>query len=443
MACIRTIGILIIGVIIILIIIHCSKYTYKEHFSGASTTPNNSPQPRKQHKPNLSPRGPPIDCTNSMFPPPPSNIPPSAYAQLMSPLILTSENNPVTNPTMHLDSKGGYFYDFYSDKKICNTPSYIRASSNDTCAEYGIGEMAEGPPGYQFCVCEAKTRNDNTKLNKDKITKDNITANNISIGIGAVCTADSQCCSNHCASVPGQFSKMCLCPNGQRWSEYMNICVPVYHPNNGNWSSMYDNHVEVYRPPPVGSAITTGKLCASNKECSLGEYCTPDNFCASGIIPTTEKDGNYYTIGANCQTNDQCANNMICNEGTCSCESPLIFEWSSRTCQCANGALSLNDDKKCVKPSTITRQICPTKLPAFAKGWNDCGLGEKFNPSTNQCLCVSDLDTIHKGKVGQGGICRDNDDCALGYCKEISGISVCVEPQNIPIFDLATQYYSY
>ena len=376
----------------------------------------------------------------AMYPPGPANVPPSAYAALVAPRILTSINNPPTAPTLHDDPRSGYNYDFYNDKYVCNTPWSLPASSNDSCAQYGIGEMMEGPPGHQFCVCEAKFKEGG------KVPSRTPNADNVVIGVGAVCTKDQQCCTQYCATMPGQFSKMCNCPPGLTWDPEGNRCVGAYRRDQGPFSSMYDDHVESYRPPPPGSIPSSGKLCASNRECGLGEACTPDNFCASQLInamsggpSALEHADNYFNIGANCQADEQCGNNMRCLQGVCACPEPLMYEWYSRMCQCPDGALTLADGQ-CVKPSQVRRTFCPSVPPAFARGWQDCGLGEIFVAGSNQCVCQTNLETIHPGRIGRGGKCENSSQCASGSCQNVSGISVCVEPQE-PVWDIAMAEY--
>lgn len=373
---------------------------------------------------------------SSLFPPGPNTTPPSAYAQLVAPKVLTSENNPPTMPTL----KAGPWETTYSDKFVCNTPWSLPAYNNDSCAQYGIGEMAMGPPGHQFCVCETKLKSG------EKVGKSIPNSDNIVIGVGAVCTKDSQCSTNYCGTRPGQFSKMCLCPPGLEWDDEGQKCMGKFRPGNEDWSSIYDEHVDSHRPPPAGSIPTNGKLCASDKDCGLGEACTPSNFCASQLIDSMsggasalEHADNYFNIGANCQTDEQCANNMQCLNKKCSCPDPLVYEWYSRTCQCVDGSKSFVDGK-CVKPSQITRKFCPSTPPSFARGWQDCGLGEVFVPGSNACACVTDLTTIHPGKIGAGGKCQDSNQCSSGSCQNVSGISVCVEP-TVSLARIAAEEY--
>lgn len=373
---------------------------------------------------------------SALFPPGPRTTPPSAYAELEAPKILTSENNPQTSPTL----KAGKWGTTYSDQHVCNTPWSLPAYNNDSCAQYGIGEMAKGPPGHQFCVCETKLKNG------QKVGRSIPTSENIVIGVGAVCTQDSQCSTNYCGTRPGQFSKMCLCPPGLEWDDDNQKCIGGFQPNPDEWSTIYDEHVESWRPPPEGAIPSSGALCASNKDCGLGEACTPDNFCASQLIDAMsggasalEHADNYFNIGANCLTNEQCANNMECLNYRCSCPQPLVYEWYSRTCQCVDGSKTpLNG--QCVKPSQIPRTFCPTTPPSFAKGWQDCGLGEVFVPGSHACACVTDLKTIHPGKIGAGGKCQDSTQCSSGNCQNVDGVNVCVEPQ-VSLAKIAAEEY--
>lgn len=372
----------------------------------------------------------------SFFPPGPSEVPPTAYAQLMAPKVLTSESNPPTSPTL----KAGPWQTTYSDKFVCNTPWSLPAYNNDSCAQYGIGEMADGPPGHQFCVCNAKLRDGKG------VEHSSPTSENVVIGVGAVCTQDSQCSTNYCGTRPGQFSKMCLCPPRLRWNEEGQKCIGTFAPDQGSWSNIYDEHVESYRPPPEGSIPSNGKLCASDKDCGLGEACTPGNFCASqlinamsGGVSALEHADNFFNIGANCQTNEQCANNMQCLNNRCSCPQPLTYDWTSRTCQCADGSLELSNGQ-CVNPSQIPRIFCPSTPPSFARGWQDCGLGEVFVPGSNACACVTNLKTIHPGKIGAGGKCQNSNQCESGTCKNVDNINVCSEP-SISVAKVAIERY--
>jgi hypothetical protein len=375
---------------------------------------------------------PSADC-KAMYPLAPTEVPQSAYAELMAPLILTSENNPPTAKTLHDSPGGGYSYDFYNDKYVCNTPWNMTASSNDSCAQYGIGERAEGPPGHQFCVCNAQMKNG------QPIGSSKPSASEIVISVGSVCTQDSQCCTNFCGNVPGQFSKMCMCEPGFKWDEDSGECVGMYTGNQGGFSSMYDDRVESFRPPPKGAVPTNGKLCASHKECGLGEACTPSNFCASQLLPTTETYGNKFDIGANCTSDDQCGNNMICSDGNCACPDPLIYSWSSHTCGCVDGSKSQLGNS-CVKPSELPRKFCPTTPPGFSRGWQDCGLGEVFVAGSGACACVTDLTTFHQNRIGKGGRCETTAQCRAGECKKIGDISVCLEPSD-SLWNLAVSTY--
>lgn len=367
------------------------------------------------------------DCSG-MFPPSPVTIPPSAYSKLVTPYILSSADNPNTSVTMHDVSDNSF--NFYSDKFVCNTPWKMRAYNNDSCAQYGIGEMAEGPAGNQFCVCEAKYKNGG------KIPSNMLNSDNIVIGVGGVCTKDSQCCTNNCTSMDGQFSKMCSCPKGQRWDIDSEKCTTEFYPHDSNFSTMYDSTVETYPKIPSGTAITTGKLCGSNSECSLGEACTPDNFCASQLIPDNERDGNKFRLGANCTATNQCANNLECVGGRCKCPSALMYNNISRYCECPGGEL-IYSQGKCIAGDQVKRTVCPTNAGTFVSGISQCGLGERFNPSTNQCICTADL---HSKKIGQGGKCISSQQCSSGACLDVAGVSVCIEPKE-SLWDLSKAVY--
>lgn len=415
-----------IGIFVLLIVLILGVKLSSKRIAIRETYVGNTPSVNKNRIQDSS------NSCGEMYPPAPTEMPQSAYAELMAPLVLSSAKNQPTARTLD-DSKGGYSYDFYSDKYVCNTPWSMTASSNDSCAQYGIGERAEGPMGHQFCVCEAKLKNGNS------IGTIKPSASEVTIGFGAVCTEDSQCCTNYCGETQGQFSKMCKCPAGLQWDSVAQSCVGTYIADQGGFSSMYDDRVESYLPPPFGAIPTSGKLCASNGECGLGEACTPDNFCASQLMPTTETYGNQFNVGANCDTSDQCANNMQCMNGVCACPDPLIYEFSSHDCQCVDGSKSPLGNT-CVKPSVLPRRFCPTVPPGFSRGWKDCGLGEVFIPGSNACACVTDLTTIHPGKIGKGGKCENTSQCKSGECRKMNDISVCVEPSD-PLWSLAVSEY--
>jgi hypothetical protein len=363
------------------------------------------------------------DCTG-MFPYPPTTTPPTAYGQLVAPMILSSSDNKDIPNTM-LD-------DVYSDKYTCHTPWSLRCSTNDSCAQYGIGESCEGPEGSKFCVCESKYKNSDKQILADTVTDDNIV-----IGVGGVCSKNEQCCTNTCSNMPGIFSKTCICPQGKRWDIDSGLCVEQFYSSDTgqfskviDYSSYYNNPVHgpvpTFQPIPKGSIESVGKLCISTSECSLGEACTPDNFCASQLIPDIERDGNKFFAGAKCENSDQCTNNLQCSDNVCSCADPLIFDYTSRTCQCSDGTKVLNNGE-CKDPNQVKRHMCPTTPPAFSLSITECGLGERFNPSTKQCMCVANL---HSQKINQGGLCENDQQCYFGKCSKIGDVNVCVSPNT-------------
>lgn len=362
-----------------------------------------------------------------IFPPPPDVMPQSAYAALVTPFIPSSASNPEIPNNMHEDLTGGS--NFYSDKFVCKTPWRMRAFNNDSCAQFSIGESAQGPEGNKYCVCEA--------VPKDGRNDKELTPDNIVISIGGVCSEDSQCCTGRCGSVPGQFSKSCQCPQEESWNGDLGRCIANFNPNKGAYSTIWDNSSNEYYPQvPAKTALTTGKLCSSQRECGLGESCTPDNFCASQVVPDKETYGNKFFAGANCTADSQCANNLNCINGQCACKAPLIFEWLSARCQCADGSMSLSNGV-CMPPSQVPRTICPSLPGSFTSGISGCGLGERFNPSTMQCMCSADL---HTGKIERGGKCIDSSQCKTGGCYNYAGTRVCIEPESA-LYELAVAEY--
>jgi hypothetical protein len=372
-----------------------------------------------------------VNCAGA-FPPAPSVVPQSAYAELVTPLILSSANNPDRPPTMNMQTGQ------YSDKFVCNTPWKLRAFNNDSCAQYGIGEAAQGPEGNKFCVCEAKYKaGPNGGAGGGAVKPSSPNASNIVVGEGAVCTEHSQCCTGNCVAVPGQFSKMCVCPNGSVWNSNNNKCIPEYAVSPGAFSGMYDNSNGDYYPePPRGAAPSTGKLCGSNAECGLGEACTPSNFCASMIAADNNTYANKFLIGANCKSDVQCANNMDCIGGVCACKKPLMYEFTSATCQCPDGTKELSGGR-CMPPDQVPRKLCPSIPPSYSPNAGGCGLGEQFNFSTNQCMCVADL---HTGKINHGGMCTSSNQCKWGTCQNVDGYNVCID-HNTSLYKLAMEEY--
>jgi hypothetical protein len=388
-------------------------------------------------------------------------MPPSAYGKLVTPLILSSADNKSMKPTMHPDPKGGW--NFYSDKYVAATPWKQECVDNDGCAQYGVGEMCEGPEGHRFCVAEAWF-----KSSGGKITKPTLMSSDVVIGVGAVCSEHGQCCTNNCVEMAGQYSKMCMCPKGSRWSEEQNQCVGAMQPglemcdivedpatkkkvkvcNQWNdYERWWDPAAEAYTPLPKGVPQQAGTLCRSHLDCGIGYGCNPDGFCASQIIPDKERDGNRINHGGNCETTDQCANNIEClpappvAEGKqagkiCQCPRGQIFDFNSRTCQCPDGTM-VYQHGKCIPPDQATRKLCPSAETAVCATNSDCGLGEYCNISTNQILCAADL---HTGMILQKGNCTDSSQCKTGKCMNVGGAMVCVEPE-ISAFKYAVQQY--
>lgn len=375
------------------------------------------------------------DC-NSVFAPAPTTMPQNAYANLMTPYMKKSDNNPDTKPT--IDCSTGDKFNCTTDAKVCNTPWHIRAITPDTCAQYGIGESVSGPEGDTRCVCEARLKGSKGKL--EKLDKKSLTADNIVIGINGVCTNDSQCCTGRCASMAGFDAKICQCPPGQFWNMAENKCV------YNNWDAFPYPLQLPTDSTKSQTCLTTGKWTLSTADCSLGEAVTPDGFCACQVVPSGNYQEGKFMAGAKCTDSNQCINNLECaadknGKGTFVCQPPkgLILEHDLDTnmyATCPNTEETWDPaQQKCVPFDQVKRVICPSKPTDTCNGNLSVGLGEYCDIPTHKAICAAN---IHTGAIYEGGRCTDNSQCdskqcmhhkdGFGFCapSRIAKISGCV-----------------
>lgn len=367
------------------------------------------------------------------FPPPPLTTPPSAYAQLVSPLMKMSDKNPLIETNMKNSQQAQRTFDFYSDKRICATPVAMgMCSSNDSCAQYGIGESCDGPVGSRQCVCVAK-------MNNDKPV----------IAVGGVCTENSHCITNYCADIPGQFSKMCQCPSDFIYDLDIGQCVPEFAPRSVqggiNLNIPQDlgitEHYATSRAPPKGACMTVGKITRNGADCSLGEAVTPDGFCACQLVNAGKIEENKITVGGNCDNSSQCISTGICfqspeeNRKTCKCPKGLVYQWSSESCVCPNSDQVWDVSmQKCVYPQDKHRALCNSSPNFKCSSNNDCGIGEICDPATRTCYCNSNL---YSDKIHGGAKCSNDAMCASGVCEHVKGQTVCKNVPRNNLFDLA------
>lgn len=379
----------------------------------------------------------------------PQNMPPSAYAQLVQPQILSSANNPPTSPNFnYINTVNSQVQNTNPQNELaCNTPWSQNCVNNDACAMFGVGESCSGPVGNQFCVCQSSLKNGKPVESGKKVK-----ANDVVVGVGGVCTNNEQCCTNYCGKQVGQFSKLCKCPsnlvfNNQElkcecpvgtfldhkeincldfWSDIGEcVCPEGYDLIDGK--CVLDSCVDL--PKPLNDKIceTSGKLCGSTSECSLGEYCDSNGQCLC-MVTNYEQNNQYGTFlgGANCSTDDQCAHNMVCTSknsktgfGICNCPEGLYYNndlgYKSWYCTCPDSRQSVDPlTKKCTNNDDFKRALCPSTLDSpIKKSQAECGLGELFNPVTGKCYCGGD---VHTGKIFKGANCINNQQCELGNC---------------------------
>ena len=233
--------------------------------------------------------------------------------------------------------------------RVCMTPEYQICSSNDTCAQFGgVGEYcnmgdAKNPfnmkAGLQVCTCNVTPEG---KINN-----------------GAVCTQDDQCKSGICREGLGMFSKQCLSeldaiiespnnpslipPSGEGWNIFYD--PKTTGPANKFAEETINSKGEYLVNGSFQPLDTVGKLCTNTMECSEGEACNGDGFCASQLVNFTENDGGYYKFGGKCSETSQCTGNLICAEedgmsitrgydqkNTCICPKGMYYEQNGRQC---------------------------------------------------------------------------------------------------------------
>jgi hypothetical protein len=364
------------------------------------------------------------NCNNSF--PPSTGISDKPLAALNSPLM-TSHNNPTNvkpsdklNATTNLPT--------YSDKFVCNTPWNMNCVTNDSCAQFGIGESCQGPQGQQFCVCQTKHNDGITKLSKPTPYTENMI-----IDLGGVCTQDNQCISGYCKDIYGQFSKMCSCPDNTQFDEQSKKCILIPQ-------SVPDIS------PPAGSCTTSGKSCKANSQCSLGEACTPDGFCACQLVRPGRAEENKVSVGGNCAMDTQCVKSAICknNNGskTCQCPPQFVYDWSTNTCKCPmNGDVWDSIQKKCVPPQELKRTLCPTSTSFQCASNAQCGLGEYCDMVTQKCVCT--MNTYLSGYIEMGGKCDSDRQCSSGKCVQNGGAKICAPSNDISTYSLAITDYSF
>lgn len=354
---------------------------------------------------------------------------------------------------------------------ICGSPEYMRCSTNDSCSQYGIGEICDGPIGASYCICNTKIKKSVDGVWERVTSKREPGFGIVSISVGGVCTDDSQCETGVCTDTPGIFSKSCKCPEGKIWDVNNNKCVNSEYPRTPTGDipisitqDQKDNSIgatnfyEKTRDPPrvEGVCSTNGKFASSTAECSIGETLNPTGFCTCVLINPGLLGENLIDVGGRCSETSQCANNMICgsnvedNTNICKCPTGMKYNWNNKTCECPNPTHIFDySDGKCKNPRDIKRELCPNSTPNstpnsrnsnFCSSNSECGLGELCNPSSMTCYCKANL---HNSIIGDGGLCSNNSQCKSGKCEILKdGLKYCKPDPLIPVYNLGISMYS-
>lgn len=296
---------------------------------------------------------------------------------------------------------------FLPTDKICTTPLYETCITNDSCAQYGLGESCSGPIGNMKCMCNSTSR-DGQKLS----------ASNALIKSGSVCSENSQCETGFCESEPGLFSKMCKCPPDS--TEENGKCIQERKVVVQN---SIDNFGLGYNIPPVPATKkqaceTTGKLCKSNEDCSLGEGCNSNGMCICLLNYTNDVQANLITVGGNCENDKQCEADSKCVKGECSCPAGTFYNFTNNRCECGDPELIYNEKVGCVPPSQLPRDLCNTPKDFICDSNKKCGLGEYCDPVTRRCICNAD---IYNNVIKEGAKCENNNQCDSGVCDNMDG----------------------
>jgi hypothetical protein len=412
----------IIIILAILIITIVLIFTFKKHVIQPRTTGNcsackekytqlyNSQGPIPPYE--QFPTGPETQDTtilqtkSALFPPTPPNMPESGYSKLVSGKILSDTNNLPKNPSYSFNSKGEVNY---SDKLACNTPSEAYCVTNDSCAQYGIGEKCEGPEGYKRCVCESA-------LKSGEISN-KVPGNQVIIGYGAVCTSNNQCITNFCnEALPGMYSKYCDCSPGYEWDQYTTKCRPAFN------DAVYKSVI-----PPIGSCPQSafGTLCTGNAGLPKGMACNRDGYAICMLSDTSDNEEYRILNGGNCESSDECYGMLTCDVNkyghkVCICPKGTGWDERSYSCTCPD-AYDIYDPKtkKCYKPGAEPHSVCVNsrygKITPCTSD-NQVGMGEHCDPSQHVVVCDA-LSLPYNMEINMGGRCKTSNDCKSGVCR--------------------------
>jgi len=298
---------------------------------------------------------------------------------------------------------------FYSNDKICVTPDTVNCVTNDSCAQYGIGETCSGPLGNKKCMCNSQAPN----------TANPLSLTNVNIKAGGVCSEDAQCETGYCGSEPGLFSKMCKCPVGYYFSK--GKCVkesPLVQKN-----SEVDNFELGYKIPQVPDAnaqvcATSGKLCKQNSDCSIGEGCNSNGMCICLLNYTNDVQANLIKVGGKCANSKQCEATSQCVNNECICPTGTYYNFTNNNCECSEPDQVYDEKVGCVLPKDLPRSVCNSKKDFYCDTNKSCGLGEYCDPVTRRCICNAD---IYVGTIKAGAKCNNNSQCESGVCDNMDG----------------------
>jgi hypothetical protein len=321
---------------------------------------------------------------------------------------------------------------FYSNNLICSTPSNFNCITNDSCAQYGLGEVCVGPIGEMKCVCNSKS-SDNAPMS----------TNNVLIGPGAVCSEDKQCETGFCVTDPGLFSKLCGCPDNYTLEGKKCVKLPEKVIKNEVNNFFLGGNIQGVPGKDTSSACsTTGKFCKTSSDCSLGEGCNSNGLCICLLNYTNDVDPNRIKVGGKCESSEQCIVTSDCVNSECTCPAGTYYDFTNNKCNCDDPELTYDKKLGCVRASQIPRTICPSNKNTFCDSNQKCGTGEYCDPVTRRCICNANT---FSGVINAGGKCETNEQCDSGVCTDMNGkldYKVCkYSPVNI--FDLVSKKFSF
>jgi hypothetical protein len=322
--------------------------------------------------------------------------------------------------------------EFYPKDKICDSPPDTKCVTNDSCAQYSIGEQCRGPLGNMKCSCQSKSGDNNS-----------LSVNNAVIKAGAVCDTNKQCETGYCGTVPGIFSKMCKCPENSTLVEgkCVELSKSVIADKNMKYAVGYN--ISGVPDAKTQACSSTGKACSSNSDCSLGEGCNPNGMCVCMLNYTNDVEANKIKVGGNCQNTEQCSSTGQCVNNVCECPSGTFYNFSNNECECADPELVYSKAVGCVKPNKLPKQVCNSPSSFICDSNNSCGIGEYCDPVSRRCLCNANT---YSSIIKIGGKCDSNDQCESGICDNMNGTldyKICKNVPPISLYQLAKNKYSY